>query len=74
MERVRLVEDGQVSAVAAKVPGIAEQTLDNWVRLSKKGKLKDAGDKPISAEQTELARLLGITTTKQNFKSIESMT
>jgi transposase len=33
------------------------QTLDNWVRLSKKGALKGAGDKPVSPEQMELARL-----------------
>jgi transposase len=44
-------------AVTAKVLGIPKQTLDNWVRLSKKGQLKGAGDKPVSAEQMELARL-----------------
>ena len=33
------------------------QTLGNWVRLSDKGQLKGAGDKPVSAEQMELARL-----------------
>jgi transposase-like protein len=33
------------------------QTLDNWVRLSEKGQLQGAGDKPVSAEQMELARL-----------------
>jgi transposase len=57
MESVRLVEGGQASAVTAKVLGLPKQTLDNWVRLSKKGQLKGAGDKPISAEQMELARL-----------------
>jgi transposase len=55
MEAVRLVEGGQASAVTAKVLGIPMQTLDNWVRLSKKGKLKGAGDKFVGAEQTELA-------------------
>jgi hypothetical protein len=29
----------------------------NWVRLSNKGQLKGAGDKPVSPEQMELARL-----------------
>jgi transposase len=57
MEAVRLVQGGQASAVTAKVLGIPKQTLDNWVRLSKKGQLKGAGDKPVSAEQMELARL-----------------
>ena len=33
------------------------QTLGNWVRLSEKGQLKGADDKPVSAEQMELARL-----------------
>jgi transposase len=33
------------------------QTLGNWVRLSKQGRFTGAGDKPVSAEQMELARL-----------------
>ncbi len=57
MEAVRLVEGGQSASVTAKVLGILKQTLDNEVRLSKKGKLKGAGGKPVSAEQMELARL-----------------
>ncbi len=32
-------------------------SLDNGVKLSAKGELKGAGDKPVSAEQMELARL-----------------
>jgi len=48
---------GQSVAVTAKVLGIPNQTLDNWVRLSNKGQLKGAGDKPVSPEQMELARL-----------------
>jgi transposase len=57
MEAVRLVRGGQASAVTAKVLGMPKQTLENWVRLSEKGQLKGAGDKPVSAEQMELARL-----------------
>jgi len=57
MEAVRLVRGGQVAAVTAKVLGIPKQTLENWVRLDSKGKLKGAGDKSVSAEQMELARL-----------------
>jgi transposase-like protein len=57
MEAVRLVKGGQVAAVTAKILGIPKQTLENWVRLDSKGALKGAGDKPVSPEQMELARL-----------------
>jgi transposase-like protein len=57
LEAVRLVKAGQAAAVTAKVLGMPKQTLENWVRLSEKGRLKGAGDKPVSAEQMELARL-----------------
>jgi transposase len=57
MEAVRLVQGGQAKAVTAKILGIPGQTLDNWVRLSAKGKLAGTGAKPVSAEQMELARL-----------------
>ena len=43
--------------MTTKAQGISNQTLDNWVRLSNKGQLKGAGDKPVSPEQMELARL-----------------
>lgn len=57
LETVRLVKGGQAVSVTAKVLGIPSQTLDNWVRLSNKGQLKGAGDKPVSPEQMELARV-----------------
>jgi transposase len=57
MEAVRLVKGGQMAAVTAKILGIPKQTLENWARLHAKGQLKGAGDKPISAEQMELARV-----------------
>lgn len=57
MEAVRLVKGGQAVAVTAKILGIPKASLDNWVKLSAKGELKGAGDKPVSAEQMELARL-----------------
>ena len=44
-------------SVTAKVLGIPKASLDNWVKLSAKGQLKGVGDKPVSAEQMELARL-----------------
>jgi len=57
LEAVRLVKGGQTAAETAKILGVPEQTLGNWVRLSSKGQLTGAGDKPVSAEQMELARL-----------------
>jgi len=57
MEAVRLVKGGQAAAVTAKILGIPKQTLENWVRLHAKGQLKGTGDKPVSPEQMELARL-----------------
>ena len=42
---------------SAEFRQLALQTLGNWVRLSGKGQLKGAGDKPVSPEQMELARL-----------------
>jgi transposase-like protein len=57
MEAVRLVEGGQSVPVTAKILGMPAQTLGNWMRLSEKGQLKGAGDKAVSNEQMELARL-----------------
>lgn len=57
LEAVRLVKAGQAVTVTAKVLGIPSQTLDNWVRRSAKGVLVGVNDKPVSAEQMELARL-----------------
>jgi len=57
MEAVRLVKGGQAAPVTAKILGVPSQPLGNWVRLSSKGQLKGVGDKPVSPEQMELARL-----------------
>ena len=57
LEAVRLVKGGQEASVTARVLGVPKQTLSNWVRLADKGELQGAGDKPVSAEQMELARL-----------------
>lgn len=57
LEAVRLVKAGQsVSAVCATL-GIAGQTLSNWLKAAREGKLTSAETKPVSAEQMELARL-----------------
>lgn len=56
-EAVRLVEGGQSQASVAKTLGLVEQTLFNWVKLSRQGELKGVDSKPVSAEQMEIARL-----------------
>jgi transposase len=45
-----------MAAVAATL-NVPEQTLHNWVKAERDGKLVGAGTKPVSAEQMELARL-----------------
>ena len=57
LEAVRLVKGGQSAAVTAKILGISEQTLHNWVKADKDGRLVGAGARPVSPEQMEIARL-----------------
>jgi len=57
LEAVRLVQGGQAKSVTARILGVPEPTLGNWVRLAGQGKLAGAGAKPVSPEQMELARL-----------------
>ena len=57
LEAVRLVKTGQSAAVTAKVLGIAEQTLHNWVKAEREGRLVGPGTRPVSPEQMEIARL-----------------
>jgi len=57
LEAVRMVKGGQSLAVVSKVLDISGQTLHNWVKAEKSGKLAGAGTKPVSAEQMEIARL-----------------
>jgi transposase len=57
LEAVRLVKAGQSMAAVAATLGVVEQTLYNWVKADREGKLSGAGAKPVSPEQMELARL-----------------
>jgi transposase len=57
LEAVRLVQGGQSIAAVAKVLGIAEQTLHNWVKAQAAGELKAQAGKGVSAEQMEISRL-----------------
>jgi len=56
-EAVRLVKGGQSIAASAKSLGVVEQTLFNWVKAQRAGKLKGADSKVVSAEQMEISRL-----------------
>jgi transposase len=44
-EAVRLVESGLSIAEAARSLGVVEQTLSNWVKAHRAGKLKEVGGK-----------------------------
>ena len=52
----RADEAGSIARVAEEL-GLVEQTLRNWVKAAKAGKLNPAGAKQITAEQMELSRL-----------------
>jgi len=56
-EAVRLVEAGQSIAAAARTLGVADQTLFNWVKAHRQGKLAGAERKAVNAEQMEISRL-----------------
>jgi transposase len=44
-------------AAVSRGLGIVEQTLFNWVKASREGRLSGADGKPVSAEQMEISRL-----------------
>ncbi|OGB22943.1 MAG: transposase [Burkholderiales bacterium RIFCSPLOWO2_02_FULL_57_36] len=54
---MRLVETGLTLAAAARSLGMSDQTLFNWVKAHRQGKLTGADSKPVSAEQMEISRL-----------------
>ena len=54
---VKRVTSGQGIAVVAKDLGLVEQTLRNWVKAARNGKLNPAGAKTVTPEQMELSRL-----------------
>ena len=57
VQAVKRVNSDQRIAAAARELGVVEQTLRNWVKAAKAGKLNSAGGKVVSAEQMELPRL-----------------
>ena len=56
-EAVRLVSSGQKVSAAAKSLGIVEQTLANWVKAEKAGRLRGVKSEQVSAERMEVNRL-----------------
>jgi transposase len=57
-EAVRQVEkEGKSPAQVARELGIAEQTLGNWRKAYKAGKLAAGTGKPVTPEQMEVSRL-----------------
>jgi transposase len=56
-EAVRLVGSGESLARASRTLGVVEQTLHNWVKADRQGKLRGAETRRVSAEQMEISRL-----------------
>jgi transposase len=54
---VKRVKEGQGMGAVAKDLGLVEQTLRNWVKAAKAGKLNPAGAKKVTPEQMELSRV-----------------
>jgi transposase len=56
-QAVARVNGGQGVAAVARELGMSEQTLRNWIKASREGKLAGPGSKAITPEQMELSRL-----------------
>lgn len=56
-EAIRLVESGESLASASRTLGVVEQTLHNWVKADRLGKLRGVETRRVSAEQMEISRL-----------------
>lgn len=54
---VKRVKVGQSVGAVARELGLVEQTLRNWVKAAKQGKLNTPGGKTITPEQMELSRV-----------------
>lgn len=54
---VQRVKGVQAFSKVAKDLRLVEQTLRNWVKAAKAGKLSASGNKPVTVEQMELSRL-----------------
>ena len=54
---VKRVRAGEGIAKVSRELGLVEQTLRNWVKAAKSGKLKTEGGKAVTPEQMELSRV-----------------
>lgn len=54
---VKRVQGGEGIAKMARELGLVEQTLRNWVKAAKSGKLNPPGTKAVTPEQMELSRV-----------------
>ena len=54
---VKRVKDGLTAGAVAKELGLAEQTLQNWVKAAAAGTLIGAGATVVTPAQMELSRL-----------------
>ena len=54
---VKRVNTGQGVAAAARGLGVVEQTLRNWVKAAKAGRLNKGEGKVVAEERIELSRL-----------------
>lgn len=54
---VKRVKSGEALARVARELGLVEQTLRNWVKAAKNGKLNLPGGKAVTPEQMELSRV-----------------
>lgn len=56
-QAVAQVASGRGIPTVSRELGMSEQTLRNWVKAAKAGKLVGAGSKEVTPEQMELSRL-----------------
>lgn len=56
-QAVAQVASGRSIPTVSRELGMSEQTLRNWVKTAKAGKLAGAGSKEVTPEQMELSRL-----------------
>lgn len=54
---VKRVQGGEGVAKVARELGLVEQTLRNWVKAAKSGRLNPSGAKAVTPEQMELSRV-----------------
>ena len=54
---VKRVKSGETVGAVARDLGLVEQTLRNWVKAAKAGKLHAPGVKTVTSEQMELSRV-----------------